>query len=182
MPRTSSAIQGSYRVTVSNEQRSLKLDKRKLIEAVRTVLRDESVTEAEISIALLDDESIHRVNLEFLNHNYPPDVLSFVLEESGGDTDGSGRRRGAGKILQGEILIGVEEAMRVAARYDWPAEHEVLLYLVHGLLHLCGYDDLTSSEKRIMRRREKELLGTWDLVPPYLRRKPPARPKRGRAT
>lgn len=177
MPRTTSAIDRLYRVSISNEQKSLKLDSRKLVRAARDVLRDERVAQAEISIALLDDESIHAINLEYLGHDYPPDVLSFVLEEEGGERPAGGSgggageiRRGSGKILSGEVLIGVDEAIRGGRKFEWPAEHEVLLYLVHGLLHICGYDDLSPSEKKIMRRREKDILALWDLVPPYLQR------------
>lgn len=180
MSRTTSAIDRLYRISVSNEQSSLRLDKRKLIQAARTLLRAERVAQAEISIALLDDEAIHQVNLEYLNHDYPPDVLSFVLDEAGEGTPAKtgksgSRERGAGKILSGEVLIGVDEAIRGAKKFDWPAEHEVLLYLVHGLLHICGYDDLSPSEKKIMRSREKDILALWDLVPPYLRRTSPVK-------
>lgn len=171
MSRALSAKDRPYHVSVSNEQKRLKLDRRRLIEAVRTTLGRERVSGAEISIALLDDEAIRPINLAYLNHDYAPDVLSFLLEESGGDETGGFSERGAGKILSGEILIGVEEAMRVAKKFDWPAEDEVLLYLVHGLLHLCGYDDLSPAEKRIMRRREKEILGLWGLSVPYQNRK-----------
>lgn len=183
MSRTTSAIDRLYRVSVSNEQQSLKLDRRILIQATRATLRSERVAGAEISIALLDDESIHRVNREYLDHDYPPDVLSFLLDEEAGSPPAGAQERGAGKILSGEILIGVDEALRGAKKFHWPPEHEVLLYLVHGLLHLCGYDDLSPAEKKIMRRREKEILAFWDLVPPYLRRTPPGRkPPRPRAS
>ena len=58
-------------------------------------------------------------------------------------------------------------AAQRAAEYQWTPHEELILYLVHGLLHLCGYDDLTPAERRIMRAREKEILAYWNLTPHY---------------
>lgn len=171
MSRVPRTIERPYRISVTNAQKSPAISKRRLEEIARTTLETEGVAEAEISIAVLGDEEIQRVNLEYLGHDYPPDVLSFVLDVEGGEGEATGRKgRGTGKILSGEILLGAEEAIRGGERFGWPPENELTLYLVHGLLHLCGYDDLVPSEKRIMREREKAILGIWGLTPPYLKR------------
>ena len=67
-------------------------------------------------------------------------------------------------------MIGAAYASREAAEYGWPTQHEVILYLVHGLLHLCGYDDLSPPEKRIMRRREDAILNLCGLDRPPRRK------------
>lgn len=151
-----------FRIHLAVRQRLLRTDRVGLARLARSVLRREQVSAAEISIAIVDDCQIHAVNRDFLGHDYATDVISFLLEEPG---DGppfrpSTRscRRGTGKTLDGEIVISAETALRNAARYGVPAEREIALYLVHGLLHLCGYDDLTPREKRLMRRREAEAL------------------------
>lgn len=123
------------------------------------VLEDERVAMAEVSIALVDDREMQALNREYLGHDYPTDVVSFLLDEESSWT-GTPRkpvRRGDGKRLEGEIILGVEYAQVEADSLGWDVESELCLYLVHGLLHLCGYDDLTPGEKRIMRRREREV-------------------------
>ena len=106
------------------------------------------------------DPEIHEINRTFLNHDFPTDVISFLLE--GDSTSQAGARgtvrRGANRTLDGEVVISTDTAAKNASRHATTTEHELKLYLVHGLLHLCGYDDLTPPEKRLMRRREAEAL------------------------
>jgi probable rRNA maturation factor len=90
---------------------------------------------------------MHRVNLAHLKHDYPTDVLSFLLSEGEGP-------------LEGEVLVGVERAIENAKAYGRTAEDEIRLYVVHGLLHLVGYDDKRPAEARRMARRQEELLET----------------------
>jgi probable rRNA maturation factor len=163
-----------YRIEVANPQRDVRLDVRQLRRVAEQTLRAEQVQSAEISIALVDDAEIWRVNKQFLNHDYPTDVVSFLSEVSDPPTRAASnpRRqpRGAGKTLSGEIVIGAAYAAREAADYGWATQDEVILYLVHGLLHLCGYDDLSPPEKRIMRRREDAILNLCALDRPPRRK------------
>lgn len=172
-----------YVVDIANEQKFLRISRPRLTAIVDATLESEKVAAAEISVALVDDERIHEINREFLQHDYPTDVISFLLESSGGSVESkrnkdgrrsvrksaksSTERRGAGKRLGGEIIISAEMAVRMAADYDWRPMQELTLYLVHGLLHLCGYDDLTPEEQVLMRAREVEVLHPWKIVPHY---------------
>jgi probable rRNA maturation factor len=117
-----------------------------------------------VVIALVDDAEIHRVNREFLEHDWPTDVISFSYAEDEKTLVPAGFR-GAGRVLDGELVVSVETAVRCAAVHGWSFHAELLLYCVHGLLHLCGYDDLTDAERPIMRRRERELLAAFGLSP-----------------
>ena len=85
---------------------------------------------ATISVAVVDDDAISELNGEFLGHQGPTDVLSFVLEQ-GED------------FLDGEVVVSAETAQRAAAEFGWSAAEELLLYVIHGALHLAGYDDAT---------------------------------------
>jgi probable rRNA maturation factor len=172
-----------YVVEIANEQKLLRVSRPRLTAIVEATLKSEKVAGAEISVALVDDERIHEINREFLKHDYPTDVISFLLESSGGPARSNARKkgtksmrdgtastvnpRGAGKRLGGEIIISAEMAVRMAAEYEWRPMQELTLYLVHGLLHLCGYDDLTSDEQVLMRAREVEVLRPWKIVPHY---------------
>lgn len=184
-----------FSISVTNRQRGLRIDRRRLIRLARLVLQQEQVAAAEISVAILDDAAIHAVNRQFLNHDFPTDVISFLLDcrlnnraathadktavvmararkvASGKNPESAGAspariRRGAGKAIEGEVVISAETASGNAAKYGIGPQDELALYLVHGLLHLCGYDDLTPKEKRLMRTRESEALARFDIVLP----------------
>lgn len=130
------------------------------------VLAREGIREAELSVALVDDPEIHRVNREFLGHDCPTDVVSFLLSDPP-----PGRPQTpwpADWPLEGELVISVETAARDAGQHGWSPDAELILYAVHGLLHLCGYDDLTDDARPLMRTREREFLtelGLLDSVP-----------------
>jgi probable rRNA maturation factor len=140
-------------VEVVNRHNPMAVDAARLQEAVQTVLRDAGIEQGSVSIAVVNDAEIHALNRKHLQHDYPTDVLSFLL-------DAEDRR------LDGEIVVSAETAAAQAARYGWPADDELLLYVVHGALHLIGYDDQTSDAQEIMRRREAEILARFGLVPP----------------
>lgn len=179
-----------YSIPIANEQRLLRVNGVRLAKLAEATLASERVRAADISVALVDDVRIHEINRDFLGHDYPTDVISFLLESAQprrkarhkaplrkSNSRASGPRpqassptpspRGTGKSLSGEIIISVETAVAMAADYGWRPSHEVSLYLVHGLLHLCGYDDLTPLEQQLMRRREVEVLAPWKIVPSY---------------
>ena len=75
--------------------------------------------------------------------------------------------RAAGAAIEGEIIASAEMAATMAGDGKWSAEAELILYVVHGLLHICGYDDLTPEEKCIMRARERAILSELGLTAIY---------------
>lgn len=162
-----------YQIFITDSQDLLPVDEQKFREVAEFVLRDEGVRDAEISIALLNNAEIHTLNRQHLDHDYPTDVLSFLLEREDSEPTAESDRRGAGSRLEGEVILSTEMAWQVAKDFGWSPEAEVLLYLVHGLLHLAGYDDLTPEEQRLMRRRECEILAHWQLAPRYTESEPP---------
>jgi probable rRNA maturation factor len=137
-------------IEVSNRQRALKFDTAILERAVEAVLAEAQIGEAEVSIAVVDDATIHALNRQYLAHDYPTDVLSFVLQ------------RDAGR-LEGEVIVSSETAIRSAARLGWAAEQELLLYVIHGTLHLVGYDDGTPEERDAMLKRETHHMAQFGL-------------------
>jgi probable rRNA maturation factor len=95
--------------------------------AIRAALGHQRVSEAEISVALLDDGAIQALNREHLGHDYPADVISFPLWEEG-------------QSILGDIYIGVEQAARQAADAGVSLVEEVRRLAVHGTLHVLGFD------------------------------------------
>jgi probable rRNA maturation factor len=130
-----------HRIFIANEQQTLAIDESKITAAVRSVLTDSAYESATVSVAVVDDPTIHDLNRRYLEHDYPTDVLSFVLEDDG-------------RHLQGELVASADTAARNAVEYGWSAMDELLLYLVHGALHLVGHRDGEPAEIADMRRSE----------------------------
>lgn len=158
-----------YEIHLTNNQKLLRIDQQVITEVVTGTLTAEAVARAEIVIALVDDETIHTVNREHLQHDFPTDVISFLYDSNNQDepTTPGDTLRGAGLWIDGELVISTETAIREARNYDWNPLDELRLYLVHGLLHLCGYDDQSDFERAIMRNRERDVLKQWNVSPHY---------------
>ena len=140
-------------VSINNCQSILHLDTKKIDRAVREVFQREGVNSAELSLAVVDDQTIHAMNRQYLQHDYATDVLSFVLSE----TDDR---------LEGEVVVSAEHAIERAGDFGWSADDELLLYVIHGVLHLVGYRDKTPEEIDSMREREDFYLGKYASMPP----------------
>jgi probable rRNA maturation factor len=113
--------------------------------AVLCVFADVQDRDVEISIAVVDDATIHLLNRQHLGHDYPTDVLSFPLEDSP-------------DRLQGEIVVSADTAQQNAPDFGWSFTEELCLYVVHGALHLVGFRDKTTTEADLMRQAEREML------------------------
>src|SRR5437868_3391375 len=132
-----------HRVKIASPQEIVPLDYAGLRAAARAVLEGEGVTEAEISLAFVDNPTIHRLNRQYLNHDEPTDVLSFPLSGPGA------------KKLVGELVIGAEVAKAQAESRGHAVEAELALYVIQGLLHLCRRDDATEAGAKAVRERER---------------------------
>lgn len=157
-------------MTIADEQAFVPVDPDWLQQVAAAVLQGEGVVAAEISIALVDDATIHRINRQFLNHDDPTDVISFLLSEPSLPAEGvpCGVPPVAGpRPLDGEIVVSGETAARCAAAVHAAPRDELALYLVHGLLHLCGYDDQTEADRQTMRLREQTHLQKFGICPHY---------------
>jgi probable rRNA maturation factor len=143
-----------FHISITNVQTVHPIDNDRLEAIVRAILEGERVQSAKLSVAIVDDGTIHRLNREYLQHDAPTDVLSFVLEEND-------------KALDGEVVVSVDTAAATAARFGWTTADELLLYVVHGTLHLLGYDDQSPAALREMRQRERHYLLALGLTPRY---------------
>jgi probable rRNA maturation factor len=133
-------------ISIATPQEIVPIDRAHMRQTVRTVLAGEDVADYEISLAFVDNPTIHRLNLRYLQHDEPTDVLSFPLSEP------------TAMKLAGELVLGVEVASEQAAARGHDVQTELTLYVIHGLLHLCGYDDGDDEARAIMRQRERHYL------------------------
>jgi probable rRNA maturation factor len=134
------------KIAIATPQDAVAVDRKRVREIVRAVLDGEGVADAEISLAFVDNPTIHTLNKRYLDHDEPTDVLSFPLSEPGA------------KRLAGELVIGAEVALAQARERGHDVQQELALYVIHGLLHLCGYDDKSDETAREMRGRERHYL------------------------
>lgn len=133
------------RISVANPY-EYALDFQRLKEAARAVLEGEGVRACKVTLAFVDNPHIHRLNKQFLQHDEPTDVLTFPYT----DPDA--------KSLEGEVVIGHEVAKENAADRGHDLGLELLLYVIHGCLHLCGYDDTVTASTKEMRAKERSYL------------------------
>ena len=134
-----------YQIALSNQQSRHRVNEAQLTDAATLVLQDSAFSSAAISIAVVDDDTIHQLNRRHLQHDWPTDVLSFVLE-------------GDGDHLEGEVILSADTAAASAEEFGIAAGEEQLLYVIHGMLHLVGYDDKTDAEAEEMRAAETRYL------------------------
>ncbi len=110
----------------------------------------------DLSLALVGDKKMAALHAQFLGIPGPTDVLTFPLETGG-----------RGRVISGEVVICVPEARRRCAETGGKLREELLLYALHGLLHLCGYDDRTDRDFREMHRVEDKILSQLGVGPVF---------------
>ena len=124
---------------------------------------DETVA---VAVTRVDDEEIHSLNREYRSIDRPTDVLSFALDEDGGEPELHG---GPVLHLLGDIVISMETAARQAEEFGHSLERETAYLAVHGLLHLLGYDHMEEEDRAIMREKEEEALREIKLSEEFLK-------------
>lgn len=110
------------------------------------------VERSEISVTFVDMEEIHQLNLDYRGVDSPTDVLSFPQFDDLNDLPEDG------EIALGDVVICKQKAEEQAKEFGHSFEREIMYLFVHSVLHLLGYDHMDEDEKKIMRRREEEVM------------------------
>ncbi|HNX75189.1 MAG TPA: rRNA maturation RNase YbeY [Candidatus Rifleibacterium sp.] len=133
-------------VLISNRQKLLEVDLEQVREVAIEIMKFEASPEnAELSIVFCDDDFIQKLNKDYRGKSEPTDVLSFPIDEENFEPE---------IRLLGDIVISVETALRQADSLKHPPMLEIVFLLIHGLLHLHGYDHILKVPRRRMRDRE----------------------------
>lgn len=144
-------------IQIDNRQNQFPLDETNLRKAAQAILNDLEYPEAELSIVLVDDTEIHDLNRQYLNHDRPTNVISFPMQE--------GEFTEINPNLLGDVVISVDTADREAREAALPMETRLMELLVHGILHLVGYDhESPKADAEAMERKTEELMekfGDW---------------------
>jgi rRNA maturation RNase YbeY len=113
---------------------------RKAVKIVKEVIAKEQKLSGDLSFIVTTDEIVKDINIEFLEHDYYTDVITFDYCE--------------GKVINGEIYISLDRVKENALNYNVSFDYEILRVLIHGVLHLLGYTDLNDTDKEVMRKME----------------------------
>ena len=132
-------------IAITNRQRAQKIDLRLLKRIAAATLEELGMAEAELGIVIVGAKEMASLNEKFLNHEGPTDVITFDYENPE-------------LPLHGEIFVCAEEAKRQAREFRTTWQSEIVRYVVHGILHLTGHDDLQAAARKKMKREEGRLV------------------------
>ncbi len=127
----------------------MRVPRKKLAELAAFVARQEGTTVGEVDIALVSAKDMAEMNRRYLSHAGATDVLSFDMSDN--------RSRG----ISAQIVVCTDVAVQQARLRGLPRQKELMLYVVHGLLHLMGYEDQTPRGAAKMHAREEEILDAF---------------------
>ncbi len=131
-------------IQITKKYQDIKVNSPKLKKLIQTVCDRFKLSKATISIAIVDNAEIRKVNKQFLKHNYITDCISFDLSDD--------------KTKSFELVVNGEKATKEAKRRDHPSQSELALYITHGLLHNLGFDDSNKKQAKKMHDIEDEIL------------------------
>ena len=113
------------------------------------VIESEDKKEGEINYILCNDEYLHKINVEYLNHDTLTDIISFDYS--------------LGNELHGDIFVSIERVRDNAVDFKVPFKEELKRVLVHGILHYCGYKDKGDADELLMRSKEDEKIAMFHV-------------------
>lgn len=138
-------------ISIQNRQKLLTVDLGRVRRSLKRLLKELDFNDSEVSLLLVDDDQIREINKNYLHRDCPTNVISFAMTEGAfGDVHPE---------ILGDIILSVETAARDAMECDIDFMDEVEFLLVHGLLHLLGYnhENVESREAEKMKKLEREL-------------------------
>ncbi|MFM8438780.1 MAG: rRNA maturation RNase YbeY [Candidatus Kapaibacterium sp.] len=130
-------------IDITNASSLPRIPRTAIASAIRQTCRVHGCTAATVSVVLVNDRRIRSINARFLQHDYATDVITFPLDE---------------RMVDGEIYISVDTAARQAKEYGVNLTQELLRLVIHGVLHLLGFDDATPEERAEMHEQENAVL------------------------
>ena len=138
-------------ISIQNRQKKQKIDIGRVRRSLKRLLKELNCEDSEISILLVDDNQIQNINKHYLKRNCPTNVISFAMREGPFDD--------IHPEILGDIILSVETATRDASTFHLDTMDELEFLLIHGLLHLMGYDHENKNirEASNMKKREREL-------------------------
>ena len=116
---------------------------------ISRIIESEGFDEGEINYIFCDDEYLHKINVEYLDHDTLTDIISFDYT--------------VGNLIQGDIFVSVERVQDNANDFKVSFEEELKRVLSHGVLHYCGYKDKSPKDEALMRSKEEEKMQMFHM-------------------
>jgi probable rRNA maturation factor len=113
---------------------------RKAVKIIREIIKKKEMISGDLNFIITNNENLKEINVEFLEHDYYTDVITFNYNN--------------GKVISGEVYISLEKVRENALNYNVSLENELFRVLIHGVLHLVGFDDSNEENKNEMRKLE----------------------------
>jgi len=139
------------KITITNLQNKIRISQRLISSSAKIILSAENCPQKRLSLTISTDKKIRELNRRFLGKDCATDVLAFSFVE--------------GKLskinpysLLGDVIVSADTAFSNAEIYKTSPREELILYIIHGILHLLGYDDITPAKRRLMRKKERYYL------------------------
>ena len=142
-------------IKLKDLQKKISLNFPQILKITKAILSHEGVRNADLSVVFVTHQRIRELNKKFLRRDHVTDVLAFAFDEV---LSIDGRTAKNKKLFCGEIIISTDAAVQNAKIYSTERSQEVVLYLIHGILHLLGFDDHKPQDIRKMRNKEQALL------------------------
>jgi len=138
------------KVKIEDRQKYLKVSKRLVTSQVKAILSKQIIDCDEVAIYFVDDNEIKKLHKKLFNDLSATDTISIPYD--------SPSDRTSGYCFLGEVFVSTQTAIKYAKMHDIDPYLEATLYMVHGLLHLIGYDDILEKDRLIMRKKEKSCM------------------------
>ena len=138
-------------ITVQDLQKKIKINPRQIKKIAQTILKTLKITQATLSLVFVSSQKIRALNRKYLNRTYATDVLAFDLR------DEFASKQSAKKNISGDVFISTDAVLQNSKAFGQEAHDELALYVIHGILHLAGYDDTNPTAKKKMQKKEQEI-------------------------
>jgi probable rRNA maturation factor len=132
-------------------EKPIKINKKKLNELIKLISLNLKAQVVDLEFNFVNSVSIHDINRNYLNHDYSTDIITFNYSTESHN-------------LAAEIFISVEDALFNSKKFVNSLDNEVLRLVVHGILHLVGYDDMGAEKRRVMKRIENKLVKEYNSI------------------
>jgi len=141
-------------VVIEDLQKTVHLNPTKIGQIVKIILQNEGIQEACISIVFVSRQKMQSMNKKYLERHYATDVLAFDLSDGRSGL----KSRVPKNELVGDIVISTDAAVKNSQLYKTLLHQELTRYMIHGILHLLGYDDHKPNDIKKMRKKEERIL------------------------
>lgn len=113
---------------------------RKIVKLIKKIISDEKKIPGDVNFIITNDEHVRKINISFLKHDYNTDVITFDYN--------------TGSVINGEVYLSLDTVKHNSIKYNVGLNDEITRVIIHGVLHLVGYDDKTAEERRDMKKME----------------------------